>query len=42
MRKSTLLVGLVVGALLIPVAVFASHSFNDVRMTTHSTTPSPG
>jgi S-layer homology domain len=29
-RKSTLLVGLVVGALLIPVAVFASHSFNDV------------
>ena len=30
MRKSTLLVGLVVGALLIPVAVFASHSFNDV------------
>lgn len=30
MRKSTLLVGLVVAALLVPVAVFATHSFNDV------------
>jgi S-layer homology domain len=30
MRKSTILVGLVVGALLVPVAVFATHSFNDV------------
>ena len=30
MRKSTLLAVLVVGTLLVPVAVFASHSFNDV------------
>jgi hypothetical protein len=29
-RKSTLIVGLVVATLLVPVAVFAAHSFNDV------------
>lgn len=30
MRKSSLVISLVVGALLVPVAVFASHQFNDV------------
>jgi hypothetical protein len=30
MRRSSLVVSLVVGALLVPVAVFASHQFNDV------------
>jgi hypothetical protein len=30
MRRSSLVVALVVGALLVPVAVFASHQFNDV------------
>jgi hypothetical protein len=30
LRKSTLIAVLVVGTLLVPVAVFASHSFNDV------------
>jgi hypothetical protein len=30
MRRSSLVISLVVGALLVPVAVFASHQFNDV------------